>query len=155
MKEDITYLTKEKLAELKKEFEFLTHVKRKEIAEALEYTKALGDLSENAEYHEVRDEQAAVEDRIGKLDQIIKTAVVIEHHKTGEVVIGSTIKIRKTGDKEKKTFTLVSPQESDSKFGKISIKSPMGQALLGRRKGEEFSFKTPGGSVTYEVLSIE
>jgi transcription elongation factor GreA len=155
MKEESTFLTKDKLAEFKKEYEYLTHNKRKEIAESLEYAKALGDLSENAEYHEARGEQASVEDRIAKLEQILKTAVIIESHKTAEVSIGSTIKVRKDGDKEKKTFIIVSPEESDPKLGKISVKSPIGEAVLGKKKGEEFSFKTPTGEMTYEILSIE
>ncbi len=155
MKEEGIYLTADKLAEFKKEYEFLTHVKRKEIAESLEYAKALGDLSENAEYHEARGEQASIEDRIAKLEQIIKTAIIIENHNTKEVSIGSTIKVKKTGDKEKKTFIIVSPEESDPKLGKLSVKSPVGQAALGKKKGDEFSFKTPGGFVTYEILGIE
>ncbi|MFZ3020105.1 MAG: transcription elongation factor GreA [Minisyncoccia bacterium] len=155
MKEEGIFLTKDKLSEFKAEHEFLTRTKRKEIAEALEYAKALGDLSENAEYHEARGEQASIEDRIAKLEQIIKSAVIIENHNTKEVSIGSTIKVRKEGDKEKKTFIIVSPEESDPKTGKISVKSPVGQATLGKKKGDEFSIKTPGGEVTYEILSIE
>ena len=79
MKEETTFLTADRLAEFKKEYDFLIRTKRKEIAEALEYAKALGDLSENAEYHEARGEQASVEDRISKLEQILKTAVIIEN----------------------------------------------------------------------------
>lgn len=155
MKEETTFLTADRLAEFKKEYDFLIRTKRKEIAEALEYAKALGDLSENAEYHEARGEQASVEDRISKLEQIIKTAVIIENHKTGLVSIGSTIKVRKLGDKEKKTFIVVSPEESDPKAGKISVKSPIGHAIMGKKKGDEFSFKTPSGEATFEILGIE
>lgn len=155
MNEEATFLTKEKLEEFKKEYDYLVHTRRQEIAQSLEQAKALGDLSENAEYHEARGEQALVEDRISKLEQIIKTAVIIEGNKTGHVVIGSTIKVRKSNEKEKKAFTIVSPEESDPKSGKISAKSPMGQAVMGKKKGEEFSFKTPSGEVSYEILSIE
>lgn len=155
MHEEATYLTAEKLAEFKKELQGLTHVKRKEIAEALEYAKALGDLSENAEYHEARGEQATIEDRIAKLEHIIKTAVVIDGRHSGVVTVGSKIKARKTEGGEKKEFILVSPEESDPSAGKISIKSPMGSAAMGKKKGEEFSFKTPSGMMNYEIVSIE
>ncbi len=155
MQENVTYLTAEKLEEFKKELDHLLHVKRKEIAESLEYAKALGDLSENAEYHEARGEQATVEDRIAKLEQIIKTAVIMSAHDKANVSMGSTLTIRKAGDKEKKKFTIVSPEESDPTAGKISAKSPIGQASFGKKKGEEFSFKTPTGVMTYEIVSIE
>ncbi|HEY9586236.1 MAG TPA: transcription elongation factor GreA [Candidatus Paceibacterota bacterium] len=155
MKEESTYLTKAKYDEFEKELEQLIRVRRKEIAEALEYAKALGDLSENAEYHEARGEQAAVEDRIAKLEQIIKSAVIIKEHETDKVSIGSKITIRKSGEKDKKIFTIVSPEESDVSEGKISVKSPIGEAALNKKKGEEFSFKTPSGLMTFEVLGIE
>ncbi len=155
MQEDKTYLTAEKLAEFKTELEFLTRTKRKEIAESLEYAKALGDLSENAEYHEARGEQASVEDRISRLEQILKNAVLIEVHDTGKVSIGSKFTVRKVGEKEKKQFTIVSPEESDAKEGKISVKSPIGQAAYGKKKGDEFSFKTPSGVMNYEIVSLE
>ncbi len=155
MKEEGTYLTKEKFDEFKTELDHLTHVRRKEVAESLEYAKALGDLSENAEYHEARDMQASIEDRIAKLEQILKSAVIIKDHDTAKASIGSQVTIRKEGEKEKKVFTLVSPEEADPREGKISIKSPLGGAMFEKKKGESFSFKTPSGIMTYEILGIE
>src|ERR1035437_5073135 len=92
------YLTKEKFDEFKKELNELKNVRRKEVAESLEYSKALGDLSENAEYHEARDMQATIEDRIAKLEDLLKNAVIIsDHNHAGTVGVGSTVTVEKDG----------------------------------------------------------
>lgn len=149
------YLTQEKYNELKAELDSLVHVKRKEVAEHLEYAKSLGDLSENAEYHEARDMQANIEDRIAKIENILKTAVIMQStHGTSVVTIGSVVDVEKTGGK-KNTLTLVGSEESDMSAGKISIKSPIGLALIGKKKGDVFNVKTPGGQATYTVLNIK
>ncbi len=151
------YLTKEKFEELQKELHIAKTEKRKQIAEELEFAKSLGDLSENAEYHEAREEQAALEDRITQLESILASAEIVEAHhaKSGTVEIGTKATVQKKGDKEKRTFSIVGSEEVDMDAGKISFKSPIGAALLGKKKGEEFSVKTPGGDVTYTVISIE
>src|SRR5258708_3761262 len=120
------YLTQEKFDQFQKELEHLKGEKRKEVAEALEYAKALGDLSENAEYHEARDEQAMVEDRIAKLEQILKNTIIIKGHETDMVNVGSVLTVEKEG--KKMNYTIVGTEESDVVSGKISIKSPFGQA---------------------------
>jgi transcription elongation factor GreA len=149
------YLTQEKYNELKAELDSLVHVKRKEVAEHLEYAKSLGDLSENAEYHEARDMQANIEDRIAKIENILKTAVIMQStHGTSVVTIGSVVDVEKTGGKTN-TLTLVGSEESDMSAGKISIKSPIGLALIGKKKGDVFNVKTPGGQATYTVLNIK
>jgi transcription elongation factor GreA len=147
------YLTQEKFDEFTKELEQLKSVRRKEVAEALEYAKALGDLSENAEYHEARDEQALVEDRIAKLEGILKSALIITGHGTDMVNVGSSITVEKDG--KKASFTIVGTEESNAVVGKISIKSPFGQAALGKKKGESFSFEAPSGTITYKVVEIK
>jgi len=150
------YLTQEKHDELKKELETLVHVKRKEIAEHLEYAKSLGDLSENAEYHEARDAQGNIEDRIAKIDMILKSAIIMPvSHNTQAVTIGSVATVQKEKDGSKKTYTVVGSEESDMNAGKISLKSPVGLALMGKKKHDSFSVHTPAGTVTYKVLDIQ
>jgi transcription elongation factor GreA len=148
------YLTKEKFEEFKKELAELKGVKRKEVAENLEYAKALGDLSENAEYHEARDMQAMVEDRIAKLEELLKNASIVSNHDaTGSVNIGSVVTVVK-GDK-KFTYTIVGSEESDVMSNKISIKSPFGQAILGKKKGDDFSYHAPNGELSYKLMDVK
>lgn len=153
MKDEHEYLTKAKFDEFTAELQELKTVRRKQVAENLEYAKALGDLSENAEYHEARDMQANVEDRIAHLEMILKTATIIEGHATDAVAIGSVFTVKK--DKVEKTFTLVGTEEADMSQGKISVRSPFGAAALGKKKGETFSFSTPSGTMEYKVVEIQ
>jgi len=148
------YLTKEKRDELIKELAELKTVKRKEVAENLEYAKSLGDLSENAEYHEARDLQASIEDRIAKLEGVLRSAEVVSEKHKGEVGISSTVVIEKDGNHGKQTFTVVGSEETNTKEGKISFLSPLGAALLGKKKGDAFEFKTPKGEMKGKVVSI-
>ena len=148
------YLTKEKKEELENELKTLTTVRRKEIAEALEYAKSLGDLSENAEYHQAREDQGAAEERIAHLEQILKNAVVMDKHHSGTVEVGTTVIVVKKGGKEERTFTLVGSEEADSLNGRISNESPLGSALLGKKPGETITAETPKGSVEYTIKKI-
>src|SRR6056297_1861230 len=108
MNDTQSFLTAEKFDELKKELEHLKTVRRKEIAESLEYARSLGDLSENAEYQEARDMQAAIEERIGYLEKTIKEAKIVAHDKHGDVVsLGSVVTIQKNKDKDKKDYVIV------------------------------------------------
>jgi transcription elongation factor GreA len=148
------YLSKEKHDELNKELEFLTHIRRKEIAEALEAAKSLGDLSENAEYHSAREAQAGVEERITTLEEILKNAVIVGgKHKTDAVGIGSVVTVRR--GKDTKTYTIVGSEETDITGGKISNKSPLGEAMMGKRKGDQFTCTTPSGEVRCEIIEIK
>lgn len=149
------YLSKEKFKELTAELEELKTSKRKQIAEELEFAKSLGDLSENAEYHEAREAQAALEDRISQLESVLANAEIVSAHHSNTVEVGSVVHVQKSGDKAKKTYSIVGSEEADFASGKISFKSPLGQALLGKKKGEQFNFKTPAGEVKYTVISIE
>ena len=149
------YLSKEKFEALTNELEQLKSKKRKEIAEELEFAKSLGDLSENAEYHEAREAQAALEDRISQLESILANAEIVAAHHSNIVEVGSAVTVQKQGDKTKRSYTIVGSEETDMATGKISFKSPLGKALLGKKKGEEFTFKTPAGEVNYTVVSID
>lgn len=155
MSEARQYLTKEKLQEFKKELEYLRTDKRREVAENLDYAKKLGDLSENAEYHEARQEQAEIEDRINHLENLLKTAVIIDDQHGDTVGVGSTVKVKKDGESDTRTYKIVGSEEADMANGKVSNLSPLGAALLGRKKGETFSFTTPKGKVSYTLISIE
>ena len=148
------YLSKEKHNELKEELDFLMHVRRKEIAEALEAAKALGDLSENAEYHSAREAQAGVEERIMIVEEILKNAVIVgSKHKTDAVDIGSVVTVKR--GKETKTYTIVGSEEADVLAGKISNKSPLGEAMMGKKEGDSFTCVTPKGDEHCQILEIK
>jgi transcription elongation factor GreA len=149
------YLTQEKFDQFAKELEYLKHEKRTEIAKALEYAKSLGDLSENAEYHEARNAQAVAEDRINHLEAVLKSASIVSGHNVDKVAVGSQIIIQKESDHSKKTIIIVGSEESNASEGKISLRSPLGSAVLGKKKGESFSFTTPSGTMSYKVIEIK
>lgn len=150
----VQYLSAEGLEKLKQELHELKTVKRREIASRLESAKALGDISENAEYTEAKDMQVLVEGRIVEIEEILKDAVVIEQQKgtSGAVHVGSTVDVM-VKDK-KKTFTIVGSNEADPLSGKISNESPIGSALLGAKVGDEVDVQSPAGNMTYEILAI-
>ncbi len=150
-----TYLSKEKYKELSDELDFLTTTKRKEIAKKLEYAKSLGDLSENAEYQEARDDQAGIEKRIMELEALLKNVEVVKKHHSEKVEIGSVVVVQKVGDKEKKELQIVGSEEADMLMGKISNVSPLGSALMGGKKGDLVSFESPVGEVKYKIINIE
>ena len=148
-------MTKEKFDELEKELAFLKSEKRKEIADALEYAKSLGDLSENQEYQEARDSQAVLEDRINRLEAMLKSAKIVSAHDSNTVAVGSTIVVEKEGSKDKKTYELVGSEEADAVAGKISVNSPLGAAALGKAKGDKFSYDAPSGKMSYKIIDIK
>jgi transcription elongation factor GreA len=149
------YLSKEKKEALEVELKHLQTVKRKEVLEALEYAKSLGDLSENAEYHEARDSQRKLLQRIEVIEEVLRNSTVVEKKSGSLVDIGSTVVVVKVSDKSEKTFTLVGAEEADMASGKLSHKSPLGVALMGAKVGEIVSFDTPGGKVEYKIKSLE
>jgi len=149
------YLTKEKFEDLERELTNLKTLKRKEVAEALEYAKSLGDLSENQEYQEARDAQAILEDRINHVENVLKFAQIVSGQSSSTVAIGSAITVEKEADKARRAFTLVGSEEADATKGKISIHSPLGLAAMGKTKGDKFSFNTPGGMMSYKIIDIK
>jgi transcription elongation factor GreA len=148
-------LTKDKYEQLKEELDFLLNTKRQEIANQIDAAKSLGDLSENAEYHEARAAQARVEDRIRTLEELLKYARVIEHKRTDIVEVGSTVKLQKKGTTSEQTLTIAGSEESDIMKGLVSFSSPMGQALVGKSAGDHVQVTTPSGTVEYTIISIE
>ncbi len=148
-----TYLSPEGVEIIKKELRELKTVQRQEIAKRLQEAKELGDLSENAAYFEAKDAQSLNEARIGELEELLKTAIIIETPATEDVVrIGSTVKIK--SDHGIETFTIVGSAEAEPQERKISNKSPLGRAFLGHRAGDEIEVKTPGGMVQYKIIKI-
>jgi len=149
------YLTQEKHDELKDELVYLTSTKRKEVAEKLEYAKSLGDLSENAEYQEARDAQGQIEERIARIESVLSRAEIVSHKKSDDVRVGSSTTLEKVGSKEPHVYMLVGSEESNMAEGKISDQSPLGSAMIGKKKGDTFFVTTPGGKVEYEVIDIK
>src|SRR3989338_6596227 len=155
---NIEYLTKEKFKELEEELRQAKTVRRKEIAESLEYAKSLGDLSENAEYQQAREAQRELEERISIVEDILKRAVIVSgkaaNHDESVVTMGSTVTIRKDGDDATKKCKIVGSEEADMSSGRISNECPLGVAILGKKIGENFLVDTPKGKVSYMVVSI-
>lgn len=155
MTNNIAYLTEEGYKKLKEELEELKTVRRPAIANRIKEAKELGDLSENAEYADAREEQSFAEGRILELDATLKNAQVISAKDPNpEIVdVGDTITVQKNG--ETVNYTIVGSNESDPTNGRISNESPFGQAFLGKKKGQEFTVETPRGSVKCKILEIK
>ncbi|PJE74383.1 MAG: transcription elongation factor GreA [Candidatus Taylorbacteria bacterium CG10_big_fil_rev_8_21_14_0_10_41_48] len=152
--QESNYLTQDKFDELTKELEHLKTTRRREIAEQLEYARSLGDLSENAEYQEARDLQASTEERIKKIEEMLSYAQIIEHKKGNIITLGSAVKIVKQGEREEHTYEIVGSAEADMQQRKISHLSPLGSAMMGKKKGETFEFETPKGKQKYKITSV-
>lgn len=155
MNTDANYLSKEKFDELTSELEHLKTIRRREIAEQLEYARSLGDLSENAEYEEARNMQAATEDRIRNIEESLAHARIIEHSKGNKVSLGSVVTIQKQGEKEEHTYEIVGSAEANMHEHKISHLSPLGSALMEKKKGDVFGFETPKGAQKYKIVNIK
>lgn len=150
-----TVVSQEKFDEMVKELEHLKTVRRTEIAKNLEYARALGDLSENAEYQEARDLQAATEERIKRLDDLLKnTKIITDGKKKDEVGFSSKVSIKKEGSGDIHEYTIVGSEEADMRVKKLSHVSPLGAALMGKKKGDTFTFETPGGKQTYTIEKV-
>jgi len=156
MNDEKEYLSQEKYDELKSELEYLRSTGRKKVLTDLEYAKSLGDLSENAEYHEARSKQAELEDRVAILETLLKSASIVSHKDTDIVSMGSMVVVRKKDDKEDTKLEIVGTEEADLGKGKLSNKSPLGQAIMGKRKGDTATLKKPNGDeVFYTVVSVK
>ncbi len=141
---------------LQDELKQLTNVKRKDIADRIEKAKELGDLSENAEYHEAKDAQSFNEGRIIEVNNILKNATVVESDGIkGEIAMGSTFTVLNSKTKKEREFTIVSFNEADPLEGKISNESPLGTAFLNKKKNDELEVETPRGLVKYKVIDIK
>ena len=154
MNQAADYITKEKRKELEAELSDLRGPKRKEILKALEYAKSLGDLSENAEYHQAREEQGKLEERILKIEKILQSSEIVKGGGGDVIEIGSKVVVQKENSKETKNYVIVGSEEANMAEGKISNRSPFGEALFGKKKSANVSFKTPNGVVNYKIISV-
>ncbi|MBM4401991.1 MAG: transcription elongation factor GreA [Candidatus Cloacimonetes bacterium] len=146
------FLTKQGLEELKKEYRELTQKKRPEILEKIQSARSLGDLSENAAYHQARREQSFIDGRILELEELLQNAKIVINQGNGIVQLGSKVKVKLDSDEQE--LILVSEVEADIANGKISHKSPIGQALLGKKQGDVVEVEAPVGKIRYTILNV-
>lgn len=147
-------ISQEGYDKLKHELDYLSTVKRKEIAERIERAKELGDLSENAEYSEAKDAQALNEGRVLELTNTLKNVTIVENgHSHEEVAMGSKVRVKSDG--KEKEYTIVSFNEADPLNGKISNESPLGVAFSGKHEGDAVEVETPKGTVKYKIIKID
>lgn len=146
-------VTKQGLGSLEKELDELKNVKRPKIVERLAYARSQGDLSENSDYQNAKDELEFMDGRIEELDGVLKEAVVVENNSNSdEVGVGTQVKVKMDGTEN--TFNIVGQWEADPSEQKISHTSPLGQALIGKKVGDKVEVKAPAGKITYTILEI-
>lgn len=156
MASDQTYLTKEGEEELRKELQQLVEVRRPELAQKLKEAVAQGDLKENADYHDAKEQQGFVEGRIQHIESILRSAIIVEDEgPSDEVRIGSTVTIREDGEDDDEIYKIVGAAEANPGEGKISQKSPIGSALIGKRKGSKVKVQTPNGEIKFKIINIQ
>ena len=149
-------LTDEGLRKLEDELDFLKTVRRKEIAEKIKVALSFGDLSENSEYDEAKNEQAMVESRIVTIEAMLKNVKLIDENEINTEIIhvGSRAKVKNLSSDRESTYKIVGSNEANPLEGRISDESPVGKALLGKKPGNKITVETPGGTIVYEVLEI-
>ncbi len=155
MNSEPNYLTPEGKRKLEEELEHLSTVKRKELAERLHVAVKQGDLSENADYIQAKEEQGFVEGRIRTIQAMLRNVVLIEEQVGGAARLGSKITVSEDGVDERETFMLVGAAEADPTQGRISNVSPLGQALLGKKVGDKVTIQAPAGEMVFEIVAIE
>lgn len=148
-----TYLTKEGYKELQDKLQELKTVRRREIAEAIHTAKEQGDLSENAEYVNAKEEQRRIEAQIAEMEAAIKHAMIIDKTDNKEISVGNTVRLDCQGGERR--YRIVGSNEANPIDGKISNESPMGQALMGKKKGETVSIPTPSGKIECTIIEIK
>lgn len=154
MEDQIQYLSADSLATLKKEYDTLRDKTIPEIAKRIDEAKQQGDLSENAEYHQAREDMSWAKGRLIELEQIINNSQIIDEKafKSDKIGLGSNVKV-KINDKIKE-YTIVGAQESEPGKGKISNESPLGEAFIGHKKGDKVTAETPAGKQLYHILEV-
>ena len=150
------FLTRQGYEDKKKEYNYLKTVKRKQISDAIEKARALGDLKENAEYHAAKEAAAHNERKIAELENIISRARILddENIDADKILIGATVSLECLDDGEQEKYTLVCEQESDFSKNKISVTSPIGKALIGHKKGDTIQVNVPAGIIKYKILDV-
>ncbi len=153
---NVTYFTKEGLDKLKKELEFLKTKERSSISQQIAEARDKGDLSENAEYEAAKEAQGMLELKIAKLEEIIVNARLVDETKldNSKVFILSKVKLKNGTNGKLVSYTLVPENEADLKNGKISVDSPIGKGLLGRKKGDKVNITVPSGMLKFEIVEI-
>ncbi|HET9589322.1 MAG TPA: transcription elongation factor GreA [Anaerolineales bacterium] len=149
-----TYLTPEGEIKLRAELAELTGPRREKLAQRLRAAIQMGDLSENADYHKAKEDQAFLEGRIQEIETVLRTAVIVEKTKGDVVTVGSRVTVQE-GDFDPETYDLVGAKEADPRNGKISNESPIGSALMDHKVGDVVEADTPGGKINFKILKIE
>lgn len=155
MPEKTVFLTPEGREKLQQELEFLVNVRRPEVAEAIRSAKEEGDISENSAYDAAKEQQAFVEGRIMQIEQMLKNAEIIESPVVTTIVaLGSRVKVVEKGSKETEDYQIVGSAEADPSKGRISNESPVGKALMGKKKGDKVMVKTPAGDRQLQLVDV-
>lgn len=148
------YLTPEGEAKLKAELAELTGARREELAQRLRSAIQMGDLSENADYHKAKEDQAFLEGRIQEIEATLRMATIVEKKQSDVVMVGSSVTVQEEGF-DPETFSMVGAKEADPRNNKISNESPIGSALMGHKAGDVVEAQTPGGSVKFKIVKVE
>lgn len=150
------FFTPEGLEKIENEIEYLKTVRRKEVSERIKVALGYGDLSENSEYDEAKNEQAQVEERIAKLEHMVRNSKIIDEKdlNTDVVNVGSTVVVKEVKTNEEDEYTIVGSAEADPLEGKISNESLVGQALIGKKVGDVVEVEVPDGIINYEICGI-
>ena len=152
---DQTYLTSEGAEELRSELDKLINIMRPELAAKLKEAVSQGDLKENADYHDAKEKQAFLEGRIAYLENVLRSAVIIQASGRKDTVgLGMSVTIVEDGASDEETYTIVGAAEANPREGKISNESPIGSALLGKKVGEKVKVRTPAGDITFKVKHL-
>ena len=153
MQDKPVLLTQEGLDKLQAELDQLRTVKRDEIAERIKYAKDFGEITENSEYEDAKNEQGMIEGRILTIERMVRNAVMIEAEHDGQVKVGSVVTVKDEFGSQ--TFTIVGPAEVDPASGKISLESPVGRALMGHKSGESVQVQAPGGARALKIVKLD
>jgi transcription elongation factor GreA len=154
MTQQPTYLTAEGEKKLKAELAELTGPRREDLAKRLHSAIQMGDLSENADYHKAKEDQAFLEGRILEIEGVLRMAIIVEKTNSDVVTVGSLVTVQEDGS-EPETYSLVGAKEADPRNGKISNESPIGRALMEHKVGDVVVAETPGGQIKFKILKIE
>ena len=148
-------LTRQGKERLEEELRLLLKEKLPQLTQAMQYANEEGDTNEHSEYEDLKEERAYIDNRIREIEYTLEHAILIEEgSKDGTIALGSHIQVQSDDDEEDENWVLVSAEEADSLHGRISDDSPVGQQLLGKRKGDSFTVTTPGGTVAYTVVDV-
>ena len=153
--DDRTVLTRHGCDELQRELDEILKVKRPEVVQRIREARALGDLSENFDYHDAKRTQGLLEARIRELKAILSRAIVVETEANGHITVGSQVIVRDMEEGFEDKYTIVGPAESSPSEGKISHVSCVGSSLMGKRVGDIITVETPGGELRYEIVSVQ